>query len=163
MRLFAAFFLGIIQAVGEKTRAIVVCLYGDLGAGKTTFVKSVVAHTGVSDVVTSPTFVIMKQYRIPVAAYRFKKIIHIDAYRLTERNDMDVLGWREIERDPDSLIFIEWPTRVKDFLPEDALKIHFEFVDEKTREIIIDQELPYQKKKNLTNEKIQQEKNNCNS
>ncbi len=116
--------------------ATIVALSGELGAGKTTFTQTLARHFGIEETVTSPTFVIQKAY--DTKSGPFKRLIHIDAYRLKEARELEVLGWKEIASDPDNLIVIEWPERVAALIPESALRIALEFVDEETRNISYD-------------------------
>lgn len=116
---------------GEK--AVVVALQGDLGAGKTTFTQAAGKLLGVEENMHSPTFVIEKIYKIDYKG--FKKLIHIDAYRLEKEAELLHLGWGEIIRDPDNLIFIEWPENVKGIIPDDAKRISFKFISDTEREI----------------------------
>jgi tRNA threonylcarbamoyladenosine biosynthesis protein TsaE len=88
-------------------RALIVGLSGHLGAGKTAFTKGVGKALGISEEITSPTFVIMKIY--PTENINFKKLIHIDAYRLEDKNEMEVLKLDDLKNDPANLIIIEWP------------------------------------------------------
>ena len=96
--------------------ACIVCLFGDLGTGKTTFTKSVAKKLGVKKMVSSPTFLIMKKYNI--TGKNFKRIFHFDAYRLKDENELLNLGWKEIITDPFNLIFIEWPENVIKAIPQ---------------------------------------------
>ena len=119
--------------------ATIVGLFGDLGSGKTTFTQALAKHLNVSEVVTSPTFVIEKIYLLnrsesfpPV----FERLIHIDAYRLDSGKELLSLQFAEIQKDPKNLILIEWPERVVDILPADLIKINFKFVSENEREIL---------------------------
>jgi tRNA threonylcarbamoyladenosine biosynthesis protein TsaE len=91
-------------------RALVVGLSGHLGAGKTAFTKAVGRELGITEEITSPTFVIMKVY--PSNHPHFTKLIHIDAYRMEEKAEMDVLKLGELRNDPGSIIIIEWPENV---------------------------------------------------
>lgn len=120
----------------QRNSATVVLLSGDLGAGKTAFVKAVAKTLGVKRTVTSPTFVIEKAYRLPKRK-PFSKLIHIDAYRLKSGKELRAIRWSDVEKDPGAIVFIEWPENVKDVLPRNAMKIKFRFVDEHTREIKI--------------------------
>jgi tRNA threonylcarbamoyladenosine biosynthesis protein TsaE len=113
--------------------AAIVGLFGDLGAGKTAFTKCVAEILGVSESVTSPTFVIEKIYTLD--GQKFKRLIHIDAYRLEKGEELIKIGWREISEDENNLILIEWPEKVTEILPENMIKINFTFIDENTREI----------------------------
>jgi tRNA threonylcarbamoyladenosine biosynthesis protein TsaE len=118
---------------GLSKRATVVGLSGDLGSGKTAFTKMLAKALGITETVLSPTFVIMKCYRLHVTGYKF--LFHIDAYRLDSAEELRALGWDEILAEPRNLIVIEWPERVKKLLPKDAREIKFKFIDDKTREI----------------------------
>ena len=127
----------------QKNGATVVGLYGDLGAGKTTFTQAIAKNLGVSDIVTSPTFVIMKVYDISYTSnpatrnHNFDKLIHIDAYRIENSSELLHLGWKEIISNPNNLILIEWPERVADIMPEHT-KIYLKTLEaEDHREIII--------------------------
>ncbi|MBI4117984.1 MAG: tRNA (adenosine(37)-N6)-threonylcarbamoyltransferase complex ATPase subunit type 1 TsaE [Parcubacteria group bacterium] len=115
--------------------ASVIGLYGDLGSGKTTFVKSIAESLGVVEPVVSPTFIIERVYAMDHP--RFARFIHIDAYRLRDSDELLSLGWEEISKDPKNLIFIEWADRIEAALPYDAIKMYFEGVDERTRKIRI--------------------------
>jgi tRNA threonylcarbamoyladenosine biosynthesis protein TsaE len=112
--------------------ATVVALEGDLGSGKTTFVKAVAQVFGIQKTVTSPTFVVEKVYKIGLKN-RFTHLIHIDAYRLEGGKELLTLGWKEILDNPENIIFIEWPERVADVLPERTKTIELRPVDETTR------------------------------
>jgi tRNA threonylcarbamoyladenosine biosynthesis protein TsaE len=116
---------------GEK--ATIVALSGELGSGKTAFVKCVAKNLGINEDITSPTFVIMKNYGLSTKNY--KLLIHIDAYRLNSYKELENLRWQEIYNDPNNLIFLEWPERVLELIPNDAKKINFEFIDGTTRKI----------------------------
>ena len=118
----------------RTTGATIVALSGDLGAGKTTFVQGVAKAFGLEAPVTSPTFVIEKIYTLDDE--RFKHLIHIDAYRLKEAHELQVLGWNEIARDTGNLILIEWPEKVSSVLPDDMVRISFSGVGD-SREINI--------------------------
>jgi len=100
-----------------------IALSGDLGAGKTAFVKELAKHLGVTQEVTSPTFVVMKSYSI-IEHSSFKTLTHIDAYRIDDEDEMRVLGLYELLKDPARLVCIEWPERIKNCIPENAINIH---------------------------------------
>lgn len=101
--------------------ATVVALSGDLGAGKTTFVQSAAKALGIEEAVVSPTFIIMQAFALPRGP--FVRLIHIDAYRLAETRELEVLGWRELVADTQNLIFIEWPEQVPGALPSSSQKV----------------------------------------
>lgn len=117
----------------KSQRAIVVGLFGELGAGKTTFTGAAAKALGIIETVNSPTFVIQKIFPLTDG----RKFIHIDAYRLSHGQELINLGWNEISADPNNIIFIEWPEKVLDILPNDAFKVQFEHLDEKSRQITI--------------------------
>lgn len=128
--LFADSFLK--NLIPNKKHATVVCLSGDLGSGKTSFVKELARLFGIKkDEVTSPTFVIEKIYKIKHTF--FNHLIHIDAYRLEKEHELETLGWGEIVSDPKNLICIEWPENVKGIIPGDSICLSFEFIDDITR------------------------------
>ncbi len=116
---------------GEVT---VVGLYGDLGSGKTTFMKYFAEALGVKETIQSPTFIIMRIFNLEFSI--FKKLIHIDAYRLDSSDELLKLGWQELISDPDNLICVEWPDRLADIM-SGHLKIKFEHVSENERNILI--------------------------
>lgn len=116
----------------EGTRAHVVGLSGDLGAGKTTFVQHVARELGVTDAVTSPTFVIAERY--PITHAPFTSLVHIDAYRL-EPNEASTIGWNEFTSDPTNLVLVEWPENLGDGFPKDAPLLTFTVADETSRHI----------------------------
>ena len=121
------FLSSFAKTSGSKT----VAFYGDLGAGKTTFIQALAKEMGINEPTTSPTFVIQKAY--PAVKY-FDKLIHIDAYRLESGEDLSKLRFEETLSIPNSLICIEWPSNVESVLPKDAIKVECKFVDEGTRE-----------------------------
>ncbi|OHA83904.1 MAG: tRNA (adenosine(37)-N6)-threonylcarbamoyltransferase complex ATPase subunit type 1 TsaE [Candidatus Yonathbacteria bacterium RIFCSPLOWO2_01_FULL_47_33b] len=138
LRAVAEGFLRDIASRAPQENATVVGLSGDLGAGKTAFVKCVAAALGITEVVTSPTFILEKIYIIPrgsLVGDRFLKLIHIDAYRLHSGDEMRALEWEAILADETNLIFLEWPEQVADAMPKDMIKISFNYVSEGVRAI----------------------------
>jgi tRNA threonylcarbamoyladenosine biosynthesis protein TsaE len=129
---FAKKFLD--QLPDAYKQASVIGLKGDLGAGKTTFVQDIAKILGIEERITSPTFVILKKYRIENFK-KFNTLVHIDAYRLDEAIELLGLNFEEEVNDPHSLIFIEWPEKVEEALPENMTLIEFEFIDENKRKI----------------------------
>lgn len=122
-------------SMGVHDTALVVGLYGDLGSGKTTFTQAVAKLFGIKEDITSPTFVIEKIYGIDHA--KFTNLVHIDAYRLDSAKELKVLNWERTLGNEKNIIFIEWPERVQEILPENHAKIYFKFLNETEREIEI--------------------------
>jgi tRNA threonylcarbamoyladenosine biosynthesis protein TsaE len=123
----------VLKKITAGKSAVVLALYGDLGSGKTTFVQELSKQLGIAEVVQSPTFVIEKIYRI--SHNNFSNFIHIDAYRIEQEIELANLGWKELLSDSANLIAIEWADKVEGLLPKDAIRIHFKFIDETTRQI----------------------------
>ena len=119
--------------------ATIVTLEGELGAGKTTFVKAFAKALGIKEKLTSPTFVLMRQYSIEsrIKDQGFNKLIHVDAYRINSGKDLKALGIDEILSDPENIVLIEWAERVRDILKDGLIRIHIDHVDENTRNILI--------------------------
>ena len=145
---------------GQNNDATVVGLYGELGAGKTSFTQGVAKALGIEVIITSPTFVLMKKYEIQNVGgemrdtrcetredaspsylisrdSRFGHLIHIDAYRIEKSEELLHLGWKEIISDPSNLVLIEWPERVADIMPT-HIKVNFSHISEDGRKIEID-------------------------
>ena len=120
----------------KNNKAKVVALSGNLGAGKTTLTQELAKLLGVKENVVSPTFIIMKIYKINSDSLyysHFKKLIHIDAYRLDSSLELLKIGWSELEGDKDNLILIEWPEKVKKCLGADTCWIKLGHIDDRTR------------------------------
>jgi tRNA threonylcarbamoyladenosine biosynthesis protein TsaE len=107
----------------------VVCLQGDLGAGKTTFVQGIAEGWGSVDAVSSPTFIIVNVYR----AADGKQLFHMDAYRLESALEADELDLTEmLAQGP---LLIEWPERMERLIPRDRLWVSLEHLHEEEREM----------------------------
>lgn len=101
----------IAQSVLERPlgkKALVIPLIGDLGAGKTTFVKGFLSGFGIKTKVLSPTFVIMKRYLIKNRGLS-EHIYHFDCYRIKNPHELEAIGIKEIIANPKNIILIEWP------------------------------------------------------
>lgn len=99
----------------KQDSATLVTLSGNLGAGKTAFTQAVARSLGVLEPITSPTFVLAKSYDL--SGKDFSKLVHIDAYRLTEGKDLKALDFTHTLEDPRTLVVLEWPEMVQDGLP----------------------------------------------
>ncbi|MBU3918296.1 tRNA (adenosine(37)-N6)-threonylcarbamoyltransferase complex ATPase subunit type 1 TsaE [Patescibacteria group bacterium] len=117
--------------------AIILGLKGDLGAGKTTFVQGVAHGLEISDKILSPTFVILKKFKIFKSENKFQNFFHIDCYRIENPKEILDLGFKEIILDPKNIVIIEWPEKIKTILPEHTMFLNFKFVNINTREIKI--------------------------
>lgn len=108
-----------------RRRATVVVLSGELGAGKTTFVQGFLRGAGVRRRAQSPTFVLMRRYKLPAAAKAFSNIVHMDAYRLKGPDQLAALSFDVILKEPRNLVLIEWGERIKDALPRGTRRLQF--------------------------------------
>ena len=117
----------------------VLCFYGNLGSGKTTFIQALGKALGVKENITSPTFVLMKRYNAFVGAGHAvpKSFYHMDAYRLSNSQEALDLGIEEIWDDPSNIIAIEWADKIADILPEKRIDLCFESLGENERKITI--------------------------
>ncbi len=113
----------------------VIALSGNLGAGKTTFVKAIANKLGVEENVTSPTFVLIKLYN--TKDEKIKKIIHVDCYRLDGKEDLYEIGLEDYLEYKDSLVVIEWADKIVN-LPDDIIKINIKIIGENKRNIKIE-------------------------
>jgi tRNA threonylcarbamoyladenosine biosynthesis protein TsaE len=97
----------------------VVALYGELGSGKTQFVKGICSSLGTTQIVNSPTFIIVNEYN----GVKLKNIYHFDFYRLKHINEVESVGFDDYLNNR-GLVLIEWPELVEDALPKDTKKVH---------------------------------------
>jgi tRNA threonylcarbamoyladenosine biosynthesis protein TsaE len=123
----------ILLPLDEKAR--VVCLNGDLGGGKTTFLQGFAKGLGVKDKILSPTFVILKRFYLDGSAYR--NFYHIDCYRLQGAEDLPSLGFEKILLDPQNIVAIEWARNIKEVLPKNSINLDFDFLSDKKRKITL--------------------------
>ena len=111
----------------EKFPGMVICLNGDLGSGKTVFVKGFAASLGITDNITSPTFTIVKEYMSGEMP-----LYHMDVYRIEENEDFGV----EDYFNRDGICMIEWAELIEERLHRERLDIQFKIVDENTRILV---------------------------
>jgi tRNA threonylcarbamoyladenosine biosynthesis protein TsaE len=114
----------------------VIALTGDLGAGKTTFTKGIALALGIKDKITSPTFVLMKQYITKLNKQKIKNFIHTDCYRFVSSSDALSIGLDEYLGQSKTICIIEWPEIIQDILPDETIWININHVSEDEREII---------------------------
>jgi tRNA threonylcarbamoyladenosine biosynthesis protein TsaE len=133
--LAADFVKTLLKSRKNRQKALTLLLSGDLGSGKTSFVQAILRFFGVKRV-TSPTFVIMKHYRLLRSMSGIKDIYHVDAYRLRSFKDLSLLGFDEILKSDKAMVMIEWPERIKKGLPQDAVKISFSCGEKENERVI---------------------------
>lgn len=125
--------LSLIAEKKSTDNATLITLSGDLGAGKTTLTQEIARQLGVTHSVTSPTFVIMKQY--PTQKSPWSTLVHIDAYRFQNTDELMRLHWQEMLANSENLIILEWPEMVPDAIPAYAHRVKLSHVSEDIREI----------------------------
>lgn len=116
----------VLNTVPSK-KALVIGLFGDLGAGKTTFTKAFVRSLGMRKKIISPTFILMRNFPIKGPYHR---VYHIDAYRVNEKS-LSQLGLKDIMNDPGNIVIIEWADRVRKILPSSAILIDIKHGDKR--------------------------------
>jgi len=151
----AGFISGEFNKIKSTSENIhVALLSGDLGAGKTAFVKLLAEELGIEETVVSPTFALLKVYKILPAAggaygdkknkkdsvskLKFKSLVHVDLYRLEKANKEQIIniGLEEYLEDKDSLVMIEWPERLESEI-ENAIELNFVLKNDGSREIVM--------------------------
>ena len=123
------------QFIAEMGDNTVFALYGKMGAGKTTFIKAVCEELGVSDVITSPTFAIVNEYRSDIAG---ELIYHFDFYRIKKLEEVYDMGYEDYFYSG-ALCFIEWPELIEELLPGNAVNVYIEEKEDGTRTIRFDE------------------------
>ena len=124
---------GVAKKIIVSTPIKTLCFYAEMGAGKTTLIKALVEELGGGSVAISPTFGIVNEYhKINGSPLGY----HFDFYRLENETEALDLGLEDY-LNQDAWVFIEWPEKVKSFLPEDTTNIYLEVVDHQTRKLTI--------------------------
>ncbi|MFA5392427.1 MAG: tRNA (adenosine(37)-N6)-threonylcarbamoyltransferase complex ATPase subunit type 1 TsaE [Candidatus Paceibacterota bacterium] len=118
-----------------RRQALVISLEGNLGSGKTEFLKGIAKGIKLKEKVFSPTFLIMKRFTLK---HKFKFLWHLDCYRLKKISEMRELDLKEIIKNPQNIIFIEWGNKIKKMLPKSHWTIKFQIKGEKERLLIFD-------------------------
>ena len=120
------------RLAGAVQPGTVICLDGDLGAGKTLFVQNLAASLGVQGEVTSPTFNLMNLYedgRLP--------LVHFDLYRLEQEYELDEIGFYDYVENPDGLVLIEWAEKFPECLPEDHIALQIQRTDVENERVLV--------------------------
>jgi tRNA threonylcarbamoyladenosine biosynthesis protein TsaE len=105
----------------EDQQATVICLYGELGSGKTTFTQGLAQGMGYHRRLLSPTFLIMRTYDLE----NQQTLYHLDLYRIQKTLELDLLGLAEVFADPKSIVVIEWAEKMSHMLPKTRWEIQF--------------------------------------
>lgn len=111
----------------------VLCLYGDLGSGKTSFTQGLAKGLGIKRRIISPTFIIVRSYDIPGGNF-----YHIDLYRTENKEDLISLGIDQLLESQENIMVIEWAEKLKDLMPEKRIDLHFNNLSENSREIVVE-------------------------
>jgi len=130
----------------KKDKAIIIGLKGDLGGGKTTFLQGFAKGLGIKERVLSPTFVLLRRYRIPktkssanskIQTLKFKNFYHIDCYRLEKLEEILDLDFKKVASNPQNILAIEWSDKIEKILPPGTIRINLEFISKNKRKITI--------------------------
>lgn len=119
-----------------RATATVVALYGDLGAGKTTFTQGFAEALGITQQPKSPTFLLAKEYAIPQTPY---SLWHLDCYRLQGHRDLVTLDLHRIFENPNNIVLVEWPEHIGAGLPRDTIEVRFTHEGPTSRGITINE------------------------
>ena len=140
------------------SRSGVVALYGNLGSGKTTFVQGLARGFGIKKRIISPTFIIVRQYKVsplrspfghlgggegirPSTHARCNTFYHVDLYRIENQREIEGMGLREIINDGKNTIVIEWAEKMQNLLPKKRWDVEFKDLGGSKRKITINQKL----------------------
>ena len=120
------------RLAGVLRPGTVICLDGDLGAGKTLFVQNLAASLGVQGEVTSPTFNLMNLYEDGR-----RPLVHFDLYRLEQEYELDEIGFYDYVENPDGLVLIEWAEKFPECLPEDHIALQIQRTDVENERVLV--------------------------
>ena len=114
----------------------VIGLIGELGAGKTVLIKGIAQGLNIKKIITSPTFVLMKIYKIPNNKKQLKTLVHVDAYRLASGNELIDIGIKDWLEKSDTIVVIEWADNIKSILSKNTIIVNIKQGDKKNKRII---------------------------
>jgi tRNA threonylcarbamoyladenosine biosynthesis protein TsaE len=127
-----------IKVRGSKAGVLILALEGELGAGKTTFVQGLAKGLKIKEKILSPTFVILKRFKIYDLRFKnFKNLYHIDCYRINIADEILALDFGRIISEPSNIVVIEWAEKIKEILPPETIWLKFEHLGEDERRIQI--------------------------
>lgn len=121
----------------------VVLLFGNLGAGKTTFVQGLGKALGIERRIISPTFIILRTYQVQPSTMLSQEVplrnfYHVDLYRLGSEKEIEDIGLVSLMGDEENIVVIEWPERLGSLMPKNAWKLYFENEGEDKRKIRVE-------------------------
>ncbi|MBI3385774.1 tRNA (adenosine(37)-N6)-threonylcarbamoyltransferase complex ATPase subunit type 1 TsaE [Candidatus Gottesmanbacteria bacterium] len=110
------------SALSREGKGAVLCLYGELGSGKTTFTQGFARGLGITSRLLSPTFIIVRRYTGKnISGFLY----HVDLYRLDKKEDIEGLGLAEMLTDQTSFVLVEWAEKLGQLLPKNRIDVHF--------------------------------------
>lgn len=121
--------------LGDREGPHILCLYGQLGSGKTTFTQGFAKGLGITSRLLSPTFIIVRRYQIPEKEYY---LYHVDLYRLNKASEMEEIGLPEIFSDLASYTVVEWAERLGGLMPRNRIDVHFTTAQDDSHTITIE-------------------------
>lgn len=118
----AKFFAEEVLLTRPGKNALVIGLVGELGTGKTTFIRSFIRTLGVTKKITSPTFLILRRYGLPKKIFS-RNVFHVDAYRITSTKELSDVGVFDALRGKENIVLVEWADNIKESLPNNTFWI----------------------------------------
>jgi len=160
-RVFAPFLDSRLHGNDRRKGAVVLGLSGNLGGGKTTFMQGFAKGLGINEKILSPTYVILKRFSLPslrghsnarsnpkaqIASSpeasrndgNFTDFYHIDCYRINKPEEILELDFKKIVSNPKNIVAVEWPEKIKKYMPGLAFFLRFEIADDQSRNISIE-------------------------
>jgi len=120
-----------------RKQAFLLGLKGDLGGGKTTFLKGFAKGLKIREKILSPSFIILRRLKIGKNLGKFTTFYHIDCYRIKKSREILNLGFKEIISNPKNIVAIEWIDHIQRIISRDTLILRFEFANKNKRKIVL--------------------------